>query len=94
MQRLWIDVGTVRPDNRVHLRVDAHLIEDIHADSYQAASSVGGGDGRKSFGTYSETGDFGVQFEAGPEVQASGYRHEALSGGWALPAGFEPASSG
>jgi hypothetical protein len=36
---------------------------DLDADSYQAASSVGGVDGLTSSGAYSETKDFTVQFE-------------------------------
>jgi hypothetical protein len=36
---------------------------DLDADSYQAASSVGGGDGRVSFTSWSEMGDFTAQFE-------------------------------
>ena len=36
---------------------------DRDSDSYQAASSVGGGDGRTSFTSWSETGDFTAQFE-------------------------------
>lgn len=35
---------------------------DLDSDSYQAASSVGGADGRTSSGTWSETKDFTVQF--------------------------------
>jgi len=38
---------------------------DLDADSYQAASSVGGSDGRTSFSAWSETGDFTVQFDPG-----------------------------
>ena len=36
---------------------------DLNNNSYQAASSVGGLDGRTSFSTYSESRDFTVQFE-------------------------------
>jgi hypothetical protein len=36
---------------------------DLDGDSYQAATSVGGGDGRTSFTSWSETGDFTAQFE-------------------------------
>jgi len=36
---------------------------DLDADSYKAASSVGGNDGRTSFTSWSEGGDFTVQFE-------------------------------
>ena len=36
---------------------------DLDSDSYCPASSVGGTDGRTSFSTYSERGDFTVQFE-------------------------------
>jgi MYXO-CTERM domain-containing protein len=36
---------------------------DLDADSYQAATSVGGADGRTSFTSWSETGDFTAQFE-------------------------------
>jgi hypothetical protein len=36
---------------------------DLDNDSYLAASSVGGSDGRTSFTSWSETGDFTVQFE-------------------------------
>jgi hypothetical protein len=47
---------------------------DLDADSYQAASSVGGVDGRTSFSTYSETRDFTVQFEG-----ANSWRGGSLS---------------
>lgn len=36
---------------------------DLDNDSYQAASSVGGGDGRTSFTSWSEQRDFTLQFE-------------------------------
>jgi len=36
---------------------------DLDNDSYLAASSVGGSDGQTSFTSWSETGDFTVQFE-------------------------------
>jgi len=36
---------------------------DLDSDSYQAASTVGGGDGRTSFMSWSERGDFTAQFE-------------------------------
>lgn len=35
---------------------------DLNANSYQPATSVGGGDGRTSFTSWSQTGDFTVQF--------------------------------
>jgi hypothetical protein len=36
---------------------------DLDADSYKPASSVGGADGRTSFTSWSESGDFTAQFE-------------------------------
>lgn len=36
---------------------------DLDSDSFKAATSVGGGDGRTSFTFWSETGDFTTQFE-------------------------------
>ncbi len=49
--------GTAIPTNTPTVRFD------LDADSYQAASSVGGNDGRTSFTSWSETGDFTAQFE-------------------------------
>jgi hypothetical protein len=36
---------------------------DLDGDSFQAATSVGGADGRTSFSSWSESGDYTVQFE-------------------------------
>jgi hypothetical protein len=48
---------------------------DLDADSYQAASSVGGADGRTSSSSWSETGDFTAQFEG-----ANSWRGSTLNG--------------
>lgn len=47
---------------------------DRDGDSYKAASSVGGADGRTSFTSWSESGDFTVQFEG-----ANGWRGSTLT---------------
>lgn len=47
---------------------------DLDADSYQAATVVGAGDGRTSFTSWSEDGDFTVQFEG-----AAGWRGGTLT---------------
>jgi hypothetical protein len=43
---------------------------DLNSNSFAAASTVGGSDGKSSFGTYSQNKDFTVQFESA--VQAGG----------------------
>ncbi|MEI7687131.1 MAG: hypothetical protein WCL32_19100 [Planctomycetota bacterium] len=47
---------------------------DLGIDSYQAATTVGGSNGRTSFSTYSEFRDFTVQFEG-----ANGWRGSTLT---------------
>jgi hypothetical protein len=45
------------------INVTTTLMFDLDSDSYQAASTVGGSDGRTSFSSWSESRDFTVQFE-------------------------------
>jgi MYXO-CTERM domain-containing protein len=60
---------------------------DLDADSYKPASSVGGADGRTSFTSWSETGDFTAQFEG-----ANSWRGGTLTEqvGTGIPGGGPP----
>jgi hypothetical protein len=53
---------------------------DLDADSYQAASSVGGADGRTGFTSWSETGDFTAQFEGANSWRGGSITMQAGSG--------------
>jgi hypothetical protein len=64
----------VRRVSGATLPLTATVKFDLDNDSYQAASSVGGVDGRVSFTEWSETRDFTVQFEG-----ASGWRGGTLT---------------
>jgi hypothetical protein len=64
----------VRRVSGATLPLTATVKFDLDNDSYQAASSVGGADGRVSFTDWSETRDFTVQFEG-----ANGWRGGTLT---------------
>jgi hypothetical protein len=54
---------------------------DLDGDSYRAASSVGGGDGRASFSSFSEFKDFTVQFSQAQSWAATGINLQANNPG-------------
>lgn len=67
---------------------------DLDADSYQAATSVGGSDGRTSSGTYSEYKDFTVQFN-GSNWAGSTLNAQAGAGSfYGGPSNFKTIASG